>query len=308
MEKLLKKQKTHKYYRLIELLAFWEGGVNATDIATYFKFTNKQGKQYLGQYKQCHTTNLIYDASLKKFQPSNSFQPYYIDQVVNEYLDWLHPVSTQSVPVDNYLTDTSTRLPARQVSPQTMRALVYAIKHQQAVDTQYASLNHPKGEWRLIHPHTFVKTGLRWHLRGYSEKHDDYRDFVLSRFSDDTSLDNSRDYRPKHADIPWNTEVHIMLAPNPKLSKAQQQLIADDYNMKNQQLPLQTKGALVHYLLQEMQVDVSQAHNAAKQPLVVTNLSAIQCWLFDKILLKKIVLKKKVDQVTNLPVYFSWVE
>ncbi len=264
----MKEQRKDKYYWLIELLAFWEGGVNATDIAKHFRFTNKQGKQYLSQYKQRYPNNLLYDPSLKKFQPAASFQPYYIEQVVGEYLDWLNHVSTESVTVDSHLTDTSTRLPARQVSPQTMRALVYAIKHKQAIETHYASLNHPKGEPRIIHPHTFVKTGLRWHLRGYSEKHDDYRDFVLSRFSDDTSLDDSRD--------------DIVLAPNPKLSKPQQQLIAADYNMQNKQLALRTRSALVHYLLQEMQIDVSQAHNAVKQPLIVTNLPEIQCWLFDE--------------------------
>ena len=127
MENILKEQKKDKYYRLIELLAFWEGGVNATDIANHYSFTNKQGKQYLSQYKQRYQNNLLYNSSLKKFEPTANFQPYYIVQAVSEYLDWLNHASIDSVPVDSHLTDTSTRLPARQVSPQTMRALVYAI-------------------------------------------------------------------------------------------------------------------------------------------------------------------------------------
>ena len=287
MESKLKGSKKDAHYWLIELLAFWEGAVNATDVAKHFRFTNKQGKQYLSHYKQHCPNNLAYDPSLKKFVPTSSFQCYFIQQSVGEYLEWLNHVPTQSMPGDNHFTDSSTRLPARQVSPQTMRALVYAIKHQQAIDTHYASLNHPKGESRLIHPHTFVKTGLRWHLRGYSEKHDDYRDFVLSRFSNNTSLDDSRNYRSKHADKSWNAEVVIVLAPNPNLSETQQQLIAADYNMQNEQLPLRTRGALVHYLLQEMQIDVSQTNNAAKQPLIVTNLSEIQRWLFDQCTVQK---------------------
>jgi hypothetical protein len=281
MERKLKGSKKDSHYWLIELLAFWEGGVNATDIAKHFRLTNKQGKLYLSQYKQHCPNNLTYDSSLKKFVPTPNLKCDYIQQSVDEYLEWLNHVSTKSMPADNHFTDSSIRIEARQVSPQTMRALVYAIRHKQAIDTHYTSLNHPKGEPRLIHPHSFVKTGLRWHLRGYSEKHDDYRDFVLSRFSDNTSLDNSRDYRPKLADKPWNTEVVIVLAPNTKFSEAQQQLIAADYNMRDKQLLMRTRGALVHYLLQEMQVDVSQTNNPAKQPLVVANLSEIQNWLFN---------------------------
>jgi hypothetical protein len=111
--------------------------------------------------------------------PTSNFQCNYIQQSVGECLEWLNHVSIQNMPVnnhfiDNYFIDSSTRLEAMQVSPQTMRALVYAIKHKQAIDNHYASLNHPKGEPRRIHPHTFVKTELRWHLRGYSEKRNDY--------------------------------------------------------------------------------------------------------------------------------------
>lgn len=199
---------------------------------------------------------------------------------MGEYLDWLSHNAIEHVPIESHLTNTSARIPARQVSPKTMRALVYAIKHKQAIETLYASLNHPNGEPRIIHPHTFVKTGLRWHLRGYSEKHDGYRDFLLNRLSDDTCLDDTREYRPKGGDVSWNTQVVLVLSPNPILPDAQQQLIATDYSMVEGKLSVSTRGPLVHYLLQNMQIDVSQASNGAKQPLVVANLSEIQSWLF----------------------------
>jgi hypothetical protein len=117
--------------------------------------------------------------------PTSNFQCNYIQQSVGECLEWLNHVSIQNMPVnnhfiDNYFIDSSTRLEAMQVSPQTMRALVYAIKHKQAIDTHYASLNHPKGEPRRIHPHTFVKTELRWYLRSYSEKRNDYCELLAA--------------------------------------------------------------------------------------------------------------------------------
>lgn len=128
-----------------------------------------------------------------------------------------------------------------------------------------------------------MKTGLRWHLRGYSENHSGFRDFVLSRFSDDTSVDDSRHYQNKSADVAWNTSVTLKLIPNPLFSEAQQQLIATDYSMENSQLHITTKGALVHYLLQEMQIDISQADKAEKQPLVVSNAAEVTKWLFNNV-------------------------
>ena len=63
-----------------------------------------------------------------------------------------------------------------------MRGLIGAIKQKKRVDVEYLSLNTSSFEDRVIQPHSLVKTGLRWHLRGYCEYCSEIRDFVLSRF------------------------------------------------------------------------------------------------------------------------------
>ncbi|MBO1255575.1 hypothetical protein J3L16_07750 [Alteromonas sp. 5E99-2] len=41
--------------------------------------------------------------------------------------------------------------------------------------------------------------------------------------------------------------------------------------------------SLVRYLLQEMQIDISQADKAEKQPLVVANAAEVTQWLFNNV-------------------------
>src|SRR5690625_5587511 len=69
-----------------------------------------------------------------------------------------------------------------------MRGLVTAIRTQQRLEVDYVSLSNPNRQGRIIVPHTFVSTGLRWHLRAWCEKSQSYRDFVLSRFRGEPEL------------------------------------------------------------------------------------------------------------------------
>ncbi|MBO1255574.1 hypothetical protein J3L16_07745 [Alteromonas sp. 5E99-2] len=67
--------KNNKYYWIIELLGFWEGGVNASNLAQQFSVTRKQGKQYLTRYRALYPQNLIYNTSLKHFIPTSTRLP-----------------------------------------------------------------------------------------------------------------------------------------------------------------------------------------------------------------------------------------
>lgn len=55
----------------------------------------------------------------------------------------------------------------------------------------FPSLN-PETDGRIFSPHTFVKAGGRWHVRGYCEKiARDYRDLVLSRFRGEAVIEGT---------------------------------------------------------------------------------------------------------------------
>lgn len=70
-------------------------------------------------------------------------------------------------------------VPSRHVDPQTVRGLVQAARNQLRVDVEAPAQLRGKQSGRNIVPHTLIYDGIRWHVRAYCEKRQDYLDFVL---------------------------------------------------------------------------------------------------------------------------------
>src|SRR5690606_311829 len=138
---------------LVELLAFWEGGVNTTHLSEYFGISRQQSGKYLKDYQTAHPGQLTYNASHKVHRPQTSrlFQQFYINGDVTEYLDFLADYKQHAIAAhEPELTNTSLMLPKRQVSPEIMRVLVRAIKQQKRIDVEYVSLSTPDNQGRII--------------------------------------------------------------------------------------------------------------------------------------------------------------
>lgn len=274
------------YFGLIELLAYWSGEVNSTHLSKGLNISSQQAKKYLTEYQNRYPQNLYYCPRQKAFTPNPHFIPSYINNNVNSYLDWLiNPASKVNTASTNNevgaLINTSLNLPARAVSPDVMRGLVKAIKQHRRIDVEYVSLSNPDAEGRIIQPHVFVKTGLRYHLRAYDEKHREFRDFVLSRFVGIPELLDKATHNPSQ-DEAWNTQVSVVFAPDQRLSTEQKRVIERDYQMLDGELCIKSRAALVQYLLQEMQVNTKFHDELAEaQQLVLVNKQDIKQWLFN---------------------------
>jgi predicted DNA-binding transcriptional regulator YafY len=273
---------TNIRYRIIELLSYWQGLVNTTQLIQHFSVSRTQAQKYFKSYQADYPDNLIYDNSLKGFRPSVTFTSHYISSNVDEYLDWLNNNGELTAPMNNSrFTNATLSLPVRKVLPQIMRGLISAIKYQKRLEVDYVSLANPNGEGRIIQPHIFVKTGLRWHLRAYDEKHQQFRDFVLSRFRGQPEiLDNAT--HNAALDIAWNNSIEMIFSADSRLSPEQKNVIEQDYQMQDGKLVTKTRAALAQYLLQDMQVNI-KFHDAIPeaQQLILVNLNDIKQWLFN---------------------------
>lgn len=269
-------------YRIIELLSYWEGLVNTTQLMQHFSISRTQAQKYFKSYRENYPGNLVYDKHLKGFKPNEDFLPHCISSDVSEYLDWLNNSSELSVPVRNTgFTNASLSLPVRQVSPLVMRGLISAIRQQRRLEVDYVSLANPNGEGRIIQPHIFVKTGLRWHLRAFDEKHQQFRDFVLSRFRGQAELLDTATHKAGQ-DTGWNSFIEMVFCPDSRLTAEQRRVIEQDYQMRDGKLVTTTRAALAQYLLQDMQVNI-KFHDAIPeaQQLILLNRNDILQWLFN---------------------------
>lgn len=272
-------------YRLIEIIALWEGRLTTNHLCNSFGIGRQQASKDINHYlRDIAPGNLIYNAQLKGYCPSDSFAPALTLGSADEYLHILsrnQDISHTFEGLNLAMANTEVlAVPKRAIEPAMLRGLVRAAREERRVEVGYVSLNSPNIEERIIEPHTLVFTGLRWHVRAYCEKNRDFRDFVLSRFRGEPELLDKALVSNKE-DSRWHQSVAIHIQPDPRLSAAQRKIIAHDYGMKRNRLRINCRAALVEYTLQALNIDPRKIEPKPEaQQIVISNLDAIKRWLF----------------------------
>lgn len=272
-------------YRLIEIVALWEGRLTTNHLMNSFGMGRQQASKDIKAYREeIAPKNLEYDHSLKGYKPTDGFQPQVTSGSADEYL---HVMSrSQDLRqtfhgLDLGFAHSEILTPvSRSIEPQVLRPILQGIREQKRVEIDYVSLSSPVEETRVIAPHSIVYTPLRWHVRAFCEKNKDYRDFVLSRFRAESAVvlptDNTVDF-----DDDWNKEVDVVFTADPRLSSAQKSVIEQDYGMQSGMLVVTTRAALVKYVLQAYGIDPHKIEpKAVAQQIVLANADEIQGLVF----------------------------
>lgn len=270
----------HERFAFLEMLAFWMGAVRNKDLEAQFGITRQQAYKDFTLHQQLHPTFLI-KTDKACYEYSDNAKFHYFCGGLDDFLLWLETGHFAiSTPLPNAFTS-RLQLPERHASRRIVAALVQAIQQRLRIEVNYISLSNPEEEGRIFSPHSIVKAGSRFHVRGYCEKSKAYRDFVLSRFCDEVQFEGPSPYSIDH-DEAWQTQVTLALSPDPRLSSAQKNVLANDYQMENGQLHISTRAALADYLLKEMQVNTKYLDGKPEaQQLVLVNRDDIKQWLFN---------------------------
>jgi len=269
-------------YRLIEIVAYWEGRLTTNHLRNSFGIGRQQASGDINAYmKEVAPGNLEYDRFLKGYKPSASFKPVVTTGTADEYLHILSrtkDIAHTFAGLDLGFANTHMlQLPSRPVDPIIIRALVQAAREQRRVDIGYISVNNPETDGRIIVPHTLVCTPMRWHVRAYCEKNGQYRDFVLSRFRGVPDIMEASEHGIEN-DEAWQTEIELSIQPDPRLNDAQKDVISHDYGMTNSVLAVPCKAALLQYVLLAYKLN-KQEERAEAQQIVIGNYAEIKEWL-----------------------------
>ncbi len=274
----------------IEVMAYYTGVVTRSDVARAFGISDAAATKDLKLYGQLTGDNLIYRHNQFGFVPSESFQPQFADLSPARILPAIAAnLATTGGPYgDEAIFDIpveSLPLPNRLPEPAVLAQIIRAIKHRRKLRVSYHSLSdQDTRRQRILEPHSLVNTGLRWHLRAYNEESYDFRDFILSRFSDAQMLDEPAESSAQY-DEDWSEMVTLQLAPHPRLSAPQQASLLIDYQNQQGIIEIPVRRALIGYLLQRLAVDTTPDHsmNPNAHQLVLLNRDDIEAfagWAF----------------------------
>lgn len=238
-------------FRIIELVALWEGRLTTNHLCNAFNIGRQQASRDIAKYRALAGERvLVLDQSIKGYKPAPHFEPRFIKGTPSEYLSFIHGQHEMAECFEFFQFQHGASeiivLPERHIQPAIIRKIVKACREGLRLDIEYMSMDSPQGEGRIITPHTIVFDGVRWHVRAHSEKNNKYRDFVLSRITEEPDIvgpsQNLRD-----DDLDWHTFINLTLYPNPFLTEAQQALIARDYAMTDGKLVIRIRKPLTMY-------------------------------------------------------------
>ncbi|UPR30238.1 WYL domain-containing protein [Vibrio crassostreae] len=271
-------------YRMIEVIALWEGRLTTNHLIKSFGIGRQQASKDINTYlTDVAPGNLVYDKQLKGYKPSDCFAPRLTSGHADEYLHILSRSEDMTITFKEldmgFENTTMVRPVTRNIAPEILRPLVQAIREKKRVDISYTSLKDGIEVDRLISPHTLVCTPLRWHVRAYCEYSRGYRDFVLSRIRGIPDI-NDKMTMGKSQDELWNNEITVELAPDSRFTTSQAAVISNDYGMNENMLQIPTNAALVRYVLDAYNIDINMLNSNPKgQQIILGNFEELKPYL-----------------------------
>lgn len=281
---------TRQRLQYIEVMAFYTGVVTRSDVARAFGISDPAATKDLKLYSDLVPGNLVYTQSVFGFVPSPDFSPAFADLAPAAVLPMI--AANLAVAGGPYgremiygLPTASLPLPARLPGGDVLAQVTRAIHGGRKLRVSYRSLSDRDGpESRILEPHALVDTGLRWHVRAYSEETCDFRDFVLSRFVGAECLAGPAESSAEY-DEDWVETVTLELAPHAGLDAQKRQSLLLDYGAGGEMVEVEVRRALIGYVLQRLSVDTTRDRSLNPQAyqLMLMNRDEIEpfaAWAF----------------------------
>jgi hypothetical protein len=262
----------------IDRRLFWDGKINRADLMNFFSVSTPQASADLSHYDAAQPGNMAYDKHAKAYVATPDFSPR-AHPSAREYLAQLQLIADGVLSSDGeswigwvppYSVVPRVR---RKLAADVLRSLLEAIRGAQALRISYQSMSSESPSERWIVPHALSFDGLRWHVRAWCHRRNQFLDFVLARVLG--VLELRSETLDATEDRAWQLTTTLQLGPNPRLPLAQRQAIELDYGMQNGAVCVEVRRSLVYYLARQLMLDIAQHLPPERAQVVLLNLQDV---------------------------------
>lgn len=148
-------------------------------------------------------------------------------------------------------------MPCRQCPATVMRRLYQAMDRSHRIEIDYVSMSSGRTTSQWIAPARIGFDGERLHFRAWSYRHDEWRDYLPVRVSDDSSFTSEPLPAPLPRDEDWENMLSVRLRPRADLSPEQQRTAISEYGFDGRDaLAIEVRAALAFYLDRRWGIDL----------------------------------------------------
>ncbi len=244
----------------IELRVRFIGEIRRNDLVLRFGIQSAAATRDLALYKELAPKNIDYDSKGKSYVFGSDFHPVF-DFPPERVLSWLSQGFGDGEPsqLKSWVTcDIPTRL--TQPALDTLASVSRAIHQQCPLKVEYHSISSGKSDRELV-PFALIDNGLRWHVRAFDRKSQEFRDFVITRITHPVVMKDADllPHEKNDQDIQWTRIVELELVPHP--DQPYPEITLMDYNMDQGVLKVNLRAATAGYILRKWSVDCSPDHS-----------------------------------------------
>ncbi len=243
----------------IDFRLYFLGDVGRQDLIGRFGIAPAGATRDLAQYRKLFPENAQLDGTSKRYVISTSFRPAFEHNSNRALTVLAHGFGDGLATSDGPLIPCESPLLLSRPQPHILAPVTRAIHQSAVIKLEYYS--HTSGaSTREIVPFAIVDDGLRWHVRAFDRKEEEFRDFVLTRMIRTEIVEGAKVARKElpTADDQWTRIVELELIPHPLRGRAK--LIERDFGMSDGVLRVRVRAAIAGYFLRHWIVDCSPGH------------------------------------------------
>lgn len=148
-------------------------------------------------------------------------------------------------------------MPSRQCPATVMRRLYQAMDRNHRIEIDYVSMSSGRSTSQWIAPARIGFDGERLHFRAWSYRHDEWRDYLPVRVSDDSSFATEPLPAVLPRDEEWETVLGVRFRPRADLSAEQRRAARSEYGFDGEDaLTIEVRAALAFYLDRRWGIDL----------------------------------------------------
>ncbi|MCG5499658.1 WYL domain-containing protein [Ectothiorhodospira lacustris] len=244
----------------VELRVRFIGDIRRQDLVSRFGIQSAAATRDLAIYKELAPGNIDYDTKAKYYVLGEHFKPVF-DFQTERVLAWLTQGFGDGEP-SRLRACVASEIPSRLTHPDldVLAAVTRAIHQERPLAFEYHSISSGRTQREIV-PFALIDNGLRWHVRAFDRKTQEFRDFVITRIKHPTAPRDAgvQAHERSDQDIQWTRIVELELVPHP--AQPRPEITQMDYGMEDGSLRMKLRAATAGYILRKWSVDCSPDHS-----------------------------------------------
>jgi len=243
----------------VELRVRFIGEIRRQDLVSRFGIQSAAATRDLAVYKDLAPGNIDYDAKGKSYVLGADFQPVF-EFPPERVLSWLTQGFGDGEPMRLkawVASESRSRLTHPHLD--VLASVTRAVHLECPLGIEYHSISSGQSEREIV-PFALIDNGLRWHVRAFDRKSQEFRDFVITRIKRPGLLKGTpvAPHEASDQDIQWTRILELDLVPHP--DRPHPEISEMDYSMERGMLKMKLRAAMAGYILRKWSVDCSPMH------------------------------------------------